>query len=129
MKALLVGIGLIIFRPARAALRHQRQNAPWHKSRNNGGRGAIEKLIGIIAGTFLSLVFVPPRTIKGFVRRTAAAIVFGWIFGHIFLALLLRWTGFERTPEDIVAAWAIAAFSSWIAMGAYTKHVAKRSKD
>lgn len=90
--------------------------------------GAIEKLLGIFAGAFLSLVFVPPRSVKGFFRRVSAAIVFGWIFGHFFLALILRWTEAERSPEDVVAAWALASFTSWIAMGAYTRYVANKSE-
>lgn len=85
--------------------------------------GAIEKMIGILAGAFLSLVFVPPKTIKGFFRRVSAAIVFGWIFGHIFLAIILRWTEMERSTDDVIAAWAISSFSSWVAMSAYSKYV------
>lgn len=91
--------------------------------------GAIEKLLGILAGTFLSLIFVPPKSITGLARRASAAIVFGWIFGHIFLAIMLKWTGADRQPEDIMAAWALAAFSSWIAMGLYTKHVKNRKPE
>ncbi len=90
--------------------------------------GAIEKLLGIFAGAYLSLVFVPPRSVKGFFRRISSAVVFGWIFGHFFLALILRWTEAERSVEDVVAAWAIAAFTSWIAMGAYSKYVVAKGE-
>ncbi|KAA3527033.1 hypothetical protein DXT89_13950 [Agrobacterium vitis] len=83
----------------------------------------IAKLIGIIAGTFLSLVFVPPKTISGFIRRGASAIVFGFIFGHACLAFLIANAGWEKTLENVSAAWTIASFSSWWGMGLYTKLV------
>lgn len=73
----------------------------------------IAKLLGILGGTLLALVFIPPRTVSGFVRRTIAAIVFGFFFGHIVLAYL-EWA---PTDENITAAWAIASFSSWYLMG------------
>lgn len=92
--------------------------------------GAIEKMIGIAAGAFLSLIFIPPKSVNGFVRRISAAIVFGWIFGHLFLALLLRWTeSSDRSTEDVIAAWAISSFSSWIAMGAYSRHLRNKAPD
>lgn len=75
------------------------------------------KIIGIIAGSFLALVFLPPRSIPGFVRRALSALVFGWVFEPIVLEYL-QW---PSTDERIIAAGAIASFASWWAMGAGKK--------
>lgn len=85
------------------------------------GGGAIEKMIGIMAGAFLSLVFVPPRTIGGFARRTAAAIVFGYMFGGVAEVFLIRWTEMVASEETKIAAYSLTAFLSWTGMGAATK--------
>ncbi len=81
------------------------------------------KVIGIIAGTFLAIVFIPPRSIYGFIRRTSAALVFGWVFGH----LVLEYFKLPPTDENTIAAWAIAAFCSWWLMGALKKVAEKFS--
>jgi hypothetical protein len=75
------------------------------------------KIIGIIAGSFLALVFLPPRSIPGFVRRALSALVFGWVFGPI-LHEYFQW---PITDEKVIASGAIAAFGSWWTMGAGKK--------
>lgn len=75
------------------------------------------KIIGIIAGSFLALVFLPPRSIPGFVRRALSALVFGWVFGPV-IHDYFQW---PLTDERIIASGAIAAFSSWWLMGAGKK--------
>jgi len=89
--------------------------------------GAIEKMIGILAGTFLSLIFVPPRTIGGFVRRTSAAIVFGYMFGGVTEVFLIRWTGMIASDETKIAAYSLTAFLSWTGMGAVTRFAKSRA--
>lgn len=79
------------------------------------------KAIGIVAGTILALVFIPPRSISGFVRRALSAVIFGWVFGHVVLDYL-AWL---PTDENVAAAWAIASFSSWYLMGLTKKVVEK----
>lgn len=79
------------------------------------------KLCGVAAGTFLALVFVPPRTRSGFVRRLLAAIVFGWVFGHVVLSYL----SWPDIWENQMAAWSIASFTSWWTMGVAKKVVEK----
>lgn len=73
----------------------------------------IAKISGILAGTVLSLIFVPPRSVSGFFRRVSSAVIFGWFLGH----LVLFYMDWEPTDENIAAAWAIAAFISWWTMG------------
>lgn len=79
------------------------------------------KILGIVAGTFLALVFIPPRTVTGFVRRCFSAFVFGWLFGHVVLEHL----SWAPTDENMAAAWAIASFASWWTMGVAKKVVEK----
>lgn len=74
---------------------------------------AIARLIGVFAGSFLGLVFSPPRSVAGFVRRSLASLVFGWIFGPIVMDYL-EW---QSSEERIAAAFAIAAFGAWGVMG------------
>jgi len=78
------------------------------------GEGIAAKAFGILAGGFLGLVFAPPRSISGFIRRGSSAVVFGWVFGGPTLNAL----GWIATTENIIASYCIAAFSSWWAMGA-----------
>jgi len=75
------------------------------------------KIIGIIAGSFLALVFLPPRSIPGFVRRTLAALVFGWVFGPV-IHDYFQW---PITDERVIASGAISAFCSWWLMGSGKK--------
>lgn len=86
----------------------------------------LAKIIGVAAGTFLSIVFIPPKTINGFFRRLLSAIVFGWIFGPEMLQLLQKQAGWSATIDDITAAWAIAAFMSWYAMGLISKFLKRK---
>jgi len=69
----------------------------------------IAKVTGVIAGTALALVFNPPDSRRGFFQRSFVAIVFGLVFGPVFI-----WK-FEMpmTAEYIVVAFAAAAFLSW----------------
>lgn len=75
------------------------------------------RIIGIFAGSFLALVFLPPRSLSGFARRGMSAIVFGWVFGPV-LHDYFQW---PLTDEKVIASGAIAAFSSWWLMGAGKK--------
>ncbi|MFT2211520.1 DUF6107 family protein [Rhizobium giardinii] len=83
------------------------------------------KIIGIIAGSFLALVFLPPRSIPGFVRRALSALVFGWVFGPV-VHDYLQW---PMTDEKIIASGAIAAFSSWWTMGLIRRFVENYKKE
>lgn len=77
------------------------------------GEGLAAKIIGILAGSFLALVFIPPRSVSGFFRRATAALVFGWVFGPV----VHRYTGWDGELENVAAAGAIAAFCSWWLLG------------
>lgn len=78
------------------------------------GETVAAKIIGAVAGTILALVFIPPRTWRGFFQRTAAAMVFGIVFEPVARS----WGGFDPSGEGIAAGSAAAAFASWWIMGA-----------
>lgn len=75
---------------------------------------AAAKVIGVVGGTFLALVFIPPASVREFMQRLGVAVVFGLLFGPI-----VAWY-FElpETLEHIAAGFAGAAFASWWALGA-----------
>lgn len=75
--------------------------------------GLAAKIIGVLSGAFLALVFDPPRSRLSFARRAGAAIVAGYIFGHLALAFM----GWAETFENMMAAWCLAAFGSWSGIG------------
>jgi len=82
------------------------------------------KLLGVLSGTLLALVFDPPRSRLGFLRRTVVAVIGGYVFGHVALNFF-EW---PETTENMIAAWCISSASSWSIMGrarklidAYTK--------
>lgn len=72
------------------------------------------KAIGSLAGAIVALVFVPPRTIRGFFRRTTAALICGVAFAPIIRAK----AGFAEDGEGLFAAACLAAFVSWWVAGA-----------
>ena len=86
---------------------------------------AISKIIGVLAGSFLALVLDPPRSRLGFIRRTGAAVVGGFIFG----SLVLSFSGLTPTPENIMAAWCLASFGAWSGMGRLKKIIENYRKD
>ena len=72
------------------------------------------KFLGAAAGAALALVFVPPRTPQGFVRRVTAALIFGTVFANYVRGYL----GFDADAEGLVAAACLTGFVSWWLMGA-----------
>lgn len=71
------------------------------------------KFIGASAGAVLALVFVPPRTLQGFFRRGAAAL----ISGPIFAPYVQTWAGFSNDTDGLISAACLTAFGSWWLMG------------
>jgi len=76
--------------------------------------GLILKFLGAMAGAALALIFVPPRTRTGFIRRGAAALICGPIFGPF----VQSWIGFSDTWEGVAAGSCLTAYASWWIMGA-----------
>lgn len=89
---------------------------------DDGVRG---KIIGVLVGALLALLFNPPRSRVGFIRRALASIFFGWAFGHVPLATFK----IEPTYDNIVASFTVAAFGAWAAMGRITKYVEDFKKE
>lgn len=87
--------------------------------------GTAAKLIGILSGTFLSLVFDQPRSRAGAIRRAAASVVFGWVFGSIVLSSL-EW---EPKYDNIVAAFCLCSMFSWSTIGVLKRLVEAYKKD
>lgn len=83
------------------------------------------KVIGVLSGAFLALALDPPRTRLGFARRTGAAVVAGYIFGHI----ILTYMGWELTYENVVAAFCTSAFIAWAGMGRIKRFVESYRRD
>lgn len=75
--------------------------------------GVVAKVVGVLSGALLALVFDPPRSRTGFIRRTVVAVVGGYIFGHVVLHLL-EW---PETTDNLIAAWCISSASSWYVLG------------
>ena len=76
--------------------------------------GIAAKIAGTFSGTILALVFIPPRTRAGFVRRGLAAFVFGGAFGHL-PAHYLNWS---LDSDYLLSSYTGTAFASWWLMGA-----------
>ena len=76
----------------------------------------LVKGLGTLAGTVLALIFTPPKTLAGFVRRASVSL----ISGPVFAPLVHHQLGMENTDEYWLAAAALAAFISWWAAGIAT---------
>lgn len=74
---------------------------------------ALGKVVGVGSGTFLSLVFIPPKTMREFAVRVAIALVVGLIFA----VPLREYLGWSNDLDHVIAASALAAFVSWWAAG------------
>jgi hypothetical protein len=61
----------------------------------------------------------------GFARRTAAALVAGYVFGHVVLTFM----DWEANYDNIVAAFCIASFTSWAAMGRIKRFIESYKKE
>jgi hypothetical protein len=75
--------------------------------------GMLIKLAGAIAGTVLALVFIPPRTLAGFFRRTTASLICGPIFAPVLHGYLV----WPNAWEHWLAAAALTSFLSWWLLG------------
>jgi hypothetical protein len=73
----------------------------------------IAKLLGGFAGATMALVFLPPKTLAGFFRRSVASLIAGPVFAPITHAQM----GWPDTWENHLAAAALTAFVSWWVLG------------
>ena len=74
----------------------------------------LAKVAGVLAGAVLALVFVPPKTIHGFFQRLTIALVVGAVGSE---TLRVNYLGWPDSWDNIIAAHAITAFSSWWILG------------
>lgn len=79
------------------------------------------KACGSTIGAVVALVFSPPRTRRGFVRRLTVSIPVGILFSWV----PPRFIEFPDTVEGMVAAAALMAFVAWWAMGTVRRLVEK----
>lgn len=71
------------------------------------------KILGAVAGAIMALVFIPPKTFNGLVRRTTASLIAGPIFSPVVHSYM-TW---QNTLEYWLAAAALTAFVSWWVLG------------
>lgn len=81
--------------------------------------GLIIKAIGASIGSALALVFTPPRTWSGFIRRVVA----GLGCGIVFAPYARDWAAFSKDWEGLLGSATLMAFVSWSAMSALTRLV------
>lgn len=74
----------------------------------------IAKISGVLFGTILSLVFVPPRTLSGLIRRTTVSIIAGGPLGYAII-WKMQWV---PDYEGLQTAYCLGAAMSWWAAGA-----------
>ena len=79
---------------------------------------AAAKLLGTVAGAVLALVFLPPRTLWGFIRRLIIAVIFGPISAPFIAPHLLTVTRIDQGFDLQVGSAAVGAFCSWWLLGA-----------
>lgn len=80
----------------------------------------LVRLFGAIIGSALALVFWPPRSRSGFLRRGGAGMVAGMVFtGYVHDRI-----GFSDDLEGVLQAACATAFVAWFVMGA-TVRIAK----
>lgn len=87
--------------------------------------GVLIKLGGAIAGSVLALVFLPPKTLAGFFRRSTASLICGPIFAPVVHSYLL-WPG---EWEHWLASAALTSFISWWLLGAVVALAKKMLSD
>jgi hypothetical protein len=73
----------------------------------------IAKLVGGFAGAVLALIFIPPKTLAGFFRRSIASLITGPVFAPVTHAQF----GWADTWEMWLAASALTSFLSWWLLG------------
>lgn len=77
----------------------------------------IYRLVGAIAGAALAHIIMPPRTRRGFVERSASAIIFGFMFaGTIHYKL-----DFADNADGLICASGLSAFLSWQLLHAWKR--------
>lgn len=78
---------------------------------------AIAKTIGTLLGTLLALVFIPPKTKKGFYQRAVTALIVGWVSAPFISPWLVSHTSIEPGWDLHVGSGAVGAFCSWWGLG------------
>lgn len=78
---------------------------------------AIAKIIGTLLGTLLALVFIPPRTKRGFFRRSVTAMIVGPVSSPFIAPWLASHTSIEPGWDLHLGSAAAGAFCSWWMLG------------
>ncbi|WP_027488453.1 DUF6107 family protein [Allorhizobium undicola] len=73
----------------------------------------MAKIIGVIGGTMLGLIYNPPRTRRGAMQRFAVSVIFGSGCGHLVLWKM----SLPETAQNLAFGYGAAAFSAWTALG------------
>lgn len=78
---------------------------------------AAIKLSGAVLGAALALMFQPPNTIMGALRRLAISIPCGLVFYPQFMS----WLGWAETPSNEYAAIVACSVVAWWVFGAVVR--------
>lgn len=82
----------------------------------------IARLGGAVCGSAMALVYGPPASLQGFIRRGMA----GLIGGSVFAPYIRERLGFTADWEGMLMAATLGAFASWHVMGAIIAAVKRR---
>lgn len=83
------------------------------------------RFTGAVAGAFLALVFILPRSWRDFWRRGTGSLVAGLVFAYP----VRLWMDLPMEGECIMAAAAIAGFCGWGAMSVYAVWLRSKRDD
>jgi hypothetical protein len=87
----------------------------------------MARIAGSIAGTIVSLAFIPPKTRVEFFGRTAASSIVGYIFG-IYALPSMAAAGVLPDRNGVLAATCLTAFLAWWLLGYVIKIARARAE-
>lgn len=71
------------------------------------------RILGVLCGVFLALVVNPPRSRRGFLQRSSAGLIVGWV-GTPYS---LEYFNMKATNDNIMLAACGVSYVSWYLLG------------
>lgn len=84
----------------------------------------VIRIVGAIVGAFLSLVYIPPSTVRSLVRRASFSAISGFVLGFVVLETM-RW---PETTRHWLAASVVTAAASWVVAGVAVRMLKKADR-
>lgn len=94
----------------------------------NGDAPEIARIAGSIAGTIVSLAFIPPRNKTEFACRASASAIVGYVFG-VYAIPYLQTIRELPTSDATLAATCFVAFAAWWILGYVLKIIRMRVRN